>query len=787
MKTFIRNFLSILRRFRLATCLNVAGLSLAFAAFLVIMMQVGYDWYFNAADRHADMIFRLDKINPERGQMALMSRPLADTFIQSSPHIKAGALVDGNRSVFFSVEVDGKYNSYEENCKNVYPEITDVFDFVMVEGSADALKDSEKVLMPQSMARKLFGNQPAVGQILQTQYNTYSVGGVYRDFPKNSSIRNCLYFAFKKDENLHSWNSWNYTLYIRVDKPENAVGLVDHFMEHFDVQAALGENLGKWGMPALCLVPLKEIHFTEGVLYDLTPKTSRQTLWLLLAIAFVIVVIAGINFTNFSMALTPMRIRSINTQKILGSPTGALRMALVLEAILIAMVSFILALLLVHGVRQTFIAALVDADMDLLQHLPLIGLTAGVALLTGMLAGLYPSWYMTSFQPALVLKGSFGLSQEGRKLRNGLIGIQFVASFSLIIGSLFMYLQNYYMHNEPLGYDKDQVIVAELSSKVQGSYKAVASQLKTYSEVEDVAFASVVLSGSDQYMSWGRDYHGEEINYECLIVDAAFMEVMGIQLNDGRYFREEDMQTKHGAYIFNETAHKKYNLQLGDRIDSAQIVGFIPDVKFASFRREVMPMAFFVWGKYRWEEEFTARKYEWAYIKLKAGSDLHEAMHHVRTALDSFDPGYPFNVRFFDEVLDHLYKQEENLSRLITLFSLIAIFISIVGVFGLVVFESEYRRKEIGIRKVLGSTTSEILVMFNKSYLRILLLCFMLAAPLAWYGVSRWLENFAYKTPMRLWVYAVAFVLVSFVTLLTVTFQNWRTANENPVHSIKNE
>ena len=178
-----------------------------------------------------------------------------------------------------------------------------------------------------------------------------------------------------------------------------------------------------------------------------------------------------------------------------------------------------------------------------------------------------------------------------------------------------------------------------------------------------------------------------------------------------------------------------------------EIVGFMPDVKFASFRTEVTPMAFFVWGTNNW-----GNQPNYAYIKVKAGSDLRGAMQHVKTTLQSFDPEYPFNVRFFDEVLNGLYEKERSLSSLITLFSLIAIFISVVGVFGLVVFDSEYRKKEIGIRKVLGSTTEEIIVMFNKTYIRILCVCFVLGAPIAGYVVHRWLENFAYKTPMYWWV-----------------------------------
>ena len=219
-------------------------------------------------------------------------------------------------------------------------------------------------------------------------------------------------------------------------------------------------------------------------------------------------------------------------------------------------------------------------------------------------------------------------------------------------------------------------------------------------------------------------------------------------------------------------------------MDGDEIIGFIPDIKFASFRQEVTPMAFYLWGKYQWGQE--GNYYNTAYVKFKAGSDLRSGMEHVRESLEKFDSEYPFVVRFYDEGLQHTYEKELKIGSLITLFSLVAIFISIVGVFGLVVFESEYKRKEIAVRKVLGSTTGEILYMFNVSYFWILLICFVFGAPVAWYGVHRWLENF-YRTPMYWWVLPLAFLAVGVITFMTVTYQNWHVANENPVKNIKSE
>ncbi|MDR0573770.1 MAG: FtsX-like permease family protein, partial [Tannerella sp.] len=689
----------------------------------------------------------------------------------------------GNNKTFFSVEENGTRHFYEENMALVSPEFTEVFTFDIVEGVKDALKTPENVLIPLSLSRKLFGGQSAVGKQLFGRNGNHTVGAVYRDIPSNSAVNNYIYFSIPESENKQNWGNWNYQVYIRVDDPSNVPLLFENFKQSFDPKELWGQDFS-WEESGMMirLTALPDVHYVTNVLYDNTPKASKQTLFILFAIAIVIVVIAGINFTNFSTALTPMRIKSINTQKVLGGDEQMIRLSIVFEAVFISFLSGLIAIGLVAAFKLTSLSKLVDADLSVTAHPWIVSGTTIVALLTGLLAGIYPARYMTSFSPALVLKGSFGLSPKGKKLRNGLIGIQFVASFALIIGSLFMFLQNYYMQHTSLGYDKDELIVTNLNSKIGEKRDAFTNQLKTFSGIEDATYAAPLLSSSDQYMGWGREYKGEEITYQCLPVDYSFLKVMGVEISEGRDFRREDANTKYGAYVFNEKARQAYGLELGSMIDSAIIAGFMPDIKFASFRTEVTPMAFYVWGTQNWGTQLNH-----AYIKVKAGSDMRAAMSHVRSTLAEFDAEYPFDIRFFDAVMQRLYEKESSLSSLIALFSLVAIFISIVGVFGLVVFDSEYRRKEIGIRKILGSSTREILIMFNKTYLRILIICFVLAAPFAWYAVHLWLENFAYKTPIYWWVYPIAFVVVAAITVFTVTFQNWRAANDNPVNSIKME
>ena len=705
------------------------------------MMQVNYDYTFDRSHRNADAIFRVDIVHGSKGSQAIICRPFARAFAGSSPLIEEGCLLSAwTESRFFYIEDGGQRTSYKEDAWNVTPGVLEVFRFDMLEGSERSLDEPNSVVLPESMARKIFGDESAVGKQLisaNPMEDAKIVKGVYKDFPRNSALKNVMYTSMSPKENYDNWGNWNYFFFVRLGEGMDKAEVLDNFKRNFNAKEAFGNEF-EWGEENsldLRLTSLPDVHFLNNVDFDSMPKASRQTLLVLFSIAFVILIIAGINFTNFSTALTPMRIKSINTQKVLGSSDRTLRGSLLVEAVCVSLFAYLLSLLFLYIIPKTPVVSLVDADISFGAQPMIIAGTAVIAAIVGVLAGLYPSYYVTSFPPALVLKGSFGLSLAGRRMRSVLVGVQFVASFILIIGSLFMYLQNHYMQNAPLGYDKEEMIIVHLNDNINKNRDAFTDRLKSFSGVEDVTYSQFLLSSQDQYMGWGRDYNGNNINFQCLPVSSSFLKVMGIEVKEGRDFRLEDDQKETGCYIFNEKAKAQYELKLNEKIDGDEIVGFIPDIKFASFRQEVTPMAFYLWGKYQWGQE--GNYYNTAYVKFKAGSDLRSGMEHVRESLEKFDSEYPFVVRFYDEVLQHTYEKELKIGSLITLFSLVAIFISIVGVFDLVVFESEYKRKEIAVRKVLGSTTGEILYRFNVSYFWILLICFVFGAPVAWYGMHR--------------------------------------------------
>ena len=354
MKTILRNFFSVLRRFKTASVLNVLGLSIAFVAFMLIMMQVNYDYTFDRSHRNADAIFRVDIVHGSKGSQAIICRPFARAFAGSSPLIEEGCLLSAwTESRFFYIEDGGQRTSYKEDAWNVTPGVLEVFRFDMLEGNERSLDEPNSVVLPESMARKIFGDESAVGKQLisaNPMEDAKIVKGVYKDFPRNSALKNVMYTSMSPKENYDNWGNWNYFFFVRLGEGMDKAEVLDNFKRNFNAKEAFGNEF-EWGEENsldLRLTSLPDVHFLNNVDFDSMPKASRQTLLVLFSIAFVILIIAGINFTNFSTALTPMRIKSINTQKVLGSSDRTLRGSLLVEAVCVSLFAYLLSLLFLY-------------------------------------------------------------------------------------------------------------------------------------------------------------------------------------------------------------------------------------------------------------------------------------------------------------------------------------------------------------------------------------------------------------------------------------------------------
>lgn len=795
MKLMIRNLLYLFKRFKTAVVLNLFGLTIAFAAFLLIVMQVDYEMNYDAMHSKSGRTFRLEANHGEFEHNAIHCLMFSDAFVNSSAHITDYSyrypFYGGERYCQIDeVDDQGEAKVFKENFQLCLPNISDVFDFHMKEGSVGCLSIPGSVLIPESVAKRLFDKQSAIGKRIRMSGSSgwqpvsttiLTIGGVYKDFPGNTTVQNRIYVPMDQLDLLKSsWQMYANEIYVTLDDPLNKEEVLDHFNKTFDFAKS---QMGSAQEIALRLTPLKEVYYTHDTTFDFNPKGHRETNYVLLGIAFLILFIAGINFTNLTTSLIPLRLKTINTHRVLGCSIYKLQAISLIESIVICLISYILALFIVNDLSYTPIANWVDADIRLSQYKGLILLTALIAILTGCLAGLYPAIRSTSYAPALVLKGSFGLSPKGKKVRVALIGFQYTVSIALIIVTLFMGLQNHFMtSSEQLGFNKDQVAIVNLTPEIYAKHKPQYIQkLKDYPGIEDVAFSVYELSKEDDMIDLEYARHEDkDVFFKVFYASENFLSVMDIQVEEGRDFTREDLNKAQSDYIINPAAERDFHLHPGDRFNDRTVLGVSKDFRFNSCRIASSAFVFAL------NNDIPNPKLV-SYIRFNSKTNLQEAVAHVRETLKEIDPTFPFEISFYNTILNNLYQKEQTLGKLISLFGIMAILISIVGVFGLVLFETQYRRKEIGIRKINGATTGQILLMFNKTYIRIVSVCFIISIPIAWMGTQQWLENFAYKTPLHLWVFIVAFLIILSVTIGTVTFRNWQAANENPVNSVKSE
>ena len=436
MKLMIRNLLYLFKRFKTAVVLNLFGLTIAFAAFLLIVMQVDYEMNYDAMHSKSGRTFRLEANHGEFEHNAIHCLMFSDAFVNSSAHITDYSyrypFYGGERYCQIDeVDDQGEAKVFKENFQLCLPNISDVFDFHMKEGSVECLSIPGSVLIPESVAKRLFDKQSAIGKRIRMSGSSgwqpvsttiLTIGGVYKDFPGNTTVQNRIYVPMDQLDLLKSsWQMYANEIYVTLDDPLNKEEVLDHFNKTFDFAKS---QMGSAQEIALRLTHLKDVYYTHDTTFDFNPKGHRETNYVLLGIAFLILFIAGINFTNLTTSLIPLRLKTINTHRVLGCSIYKLRAISLIESIVICLISYILALFIVNDLSYTPIANWVDADIRLSQYKGLILLTALIAILTGCLAGLYPAIRSTSYAPALVLKGSFGLSPKGKKVRVALIGFQ---------------------------------------------------------------------------------------------------------------------------------------------------------------------------------------------------------------------------------------------------------------------------------------------------------------------------------------------------------------------------
>jgi putative ABC transport system permease protein len=774
-----------------SSVLNVLGLTAAFAALYIILVQVHHDLTYNKTLKDSDRIYCLVKKDQNfDAYSSYLCRPIGEYVLNASPDIEAGGCgnIDGNP---VKVRVSDEQSPVSIAITAMNQGARDVFGFELVAGNWDDLTGTNFALS-ESAAQRL-GVQ--VGDVIKyfdgSAWREISIVVIYKDMPKHSDLSSFEMMANFGDNCLDDWKEFSFKYYLKLRKgadPNAITEVAKPAVRQFfrEVQGVeITDEEAKFGLYPVLLTDMYFAHpsnFTPGKM------GNRTTTITLLVIAILVVVIAFINYINFFFAMVPLRLRSINTRKILGSSRFQLVMSFVGESVTMVVIALGLAVAVVTLFRQSTLAALIDTTLNFGQNMGLVALTIGSALLISVAASFYPAMFATSFNPAFALKGTLGTTQKGKAFRIGLIGLQFTVSMVLIICAIFVHEQRQYMMNHEMGFNQECLLESQVSWNLATNRDVVESKLRTDAAIKDLAWGDGGFI-RDARMSWGRKVRGEDAGWEVYPVSWNFLRFMGIDIVEGRDFTEADEQST-GTYIFNEVARDRFNLTLDDQIGGhddqiAEIAGFCKDFNFASLRYGMRPFAFYVYGKSPW------RPCMRLYIRTEAGVDVPALMERITKTLNDLDPdlgdGMSFEVQPFSQSIENQYKKEQNLSQLVNLFTILAIVISLMGVFGLVMFETEHRRKEIGIRRVHGATVQQILAMFNSRFVKIVLVCFVVAVPVSIVIMKRYLEGFAYQVPLHVWVFVLALLAVLAVTIAVVTLRSLRAATVNPVKSLRNE
>ena len=801
--------MSIFRKRKLGTplsaVLNILGMTVAFAALYIILVQVHHDLTYNKEIKDADRVYcvSLPDWYEEGKYMCWLCRPPMEQIILSDPDIEVGGTgyLSGN-----DVDViigDGKAPSVSDpsvliKVSSMNKGALDVFGFELVEGSWDNYTGVWDYAVSESAARKYglsVGGHILIRDWESGQYHDADIVAVYKDMPFNSDLGGFEIICPIADQGINDWSQWSYPYFFKakegVSKDELEASARKIMKEQVlgeesdSSEEEVAESLKR---TAIHLIPLDETYFDNTISNASGSRGNKSTTYTLLAIALLVIVIAFINFVNFFFALVPVRVHSVNTRKVLGASRAGLILDCVMEAVSLIVISLALAAAVVALFRTSSFASLITCTTAFRANISVGIFTILLGLFFAVAASLYPAFYITSFSPALALKGSFASSAKGRVFRYLLVGLQFFISITLIISATFVGLQRKFMMGHDMGFDREELIVANVNRTVGKAAETVTSKLMDDPQIKDITWADgdIVSTGR---MGWGRMYKGEQVNFLCYPVAWNFLRFMGIPVLEGRDFTQADEQCENGVFIFNEAAKNKFGFTLdekfpGHRDEGADIVGICRDFNFSSLKYDVSPIALYIFGKHPWRPLTTL------FVRTETNSDIPAIMRKIRTVVSEIDPTVnpdDVKVQLFDKQLQTQYETETNFSRLITLFTLLAIIISLMGVFGLVMFETEYRRKEIGVRRVNGATVGEILKMFNQEFARIVLVCFVIAVPLTWWIVNRYLSGFAYRVPIYIWVFAAALVVVLLITAIVVTGRCYKAATENPSVTLKKE
>jgi putative ABC transport system permease protein len=798
--TMLKSYVTIafrnLKRHKIYSFINIAGLAIGMACCILILMWIDDEIRYDRFHEQNKNLYRvLNDLNygPYSQLSDSTAYPLGPAMKEEMPEVQEITRLLHTRKILIA---HGKKKYYEENFIFADPSLFSIFTFPFIQGDPQtALSSPASVVITQDTASKYFGSEDPIGKTIQTQnQNDYIVTGVLENIPKNSHIQfgfvGSMERAVAMGARTH-WSGWLYDTFVLLQPNssfEEVNAKLDAWIETKDIEES-----------RYFLQPLADVH-----MYGLQGEGAIRPLTLFSTLALLILIIACINYMNLATARGGTRAKEIGLRKVVGAKKNNIMKQFMSESVLFAIIALLISFILVSLFLPVFnqISGK-DLSMNPAQNKFLFLAILGITLLTGVLAGGYPAVFLSSFQPDRILKGTLSAKKIGMgtaSIRKGLVVCQFVLTIVLIISTTTVYRQMSFIKNQKLGFDQNRLIYTQLRSegnlweqydarKTWMNYETLKNELSQNPNVLDISSATCLPFGAMGGEFGQLDWEGKDPTYQVtmnhMAVDPQFFATFKLEMADGRFFSEE-FPSDSNNFVLNEAAVKATGLEapVGKRftlLDKTGIItGVIKDFHFAPLHNEIEPMVLHMMPYQYW----MYRNYVFARIRT---DNTVQTITSIKEAWDRAIPEYPFEFHFLDDTIDAKYRKEQRLEMILRIFTLLAISISCFGLFGLIAFTAEQRTKEVGIRKVLGASVGSVVRLLSKEFVVLVVLANAIAWPVAYFVMTKWLKNFAYRTEIGLVTFLFSGLAALLIAILTVCYQSIKAALANPVDSLRYE
>jgi len=790
----VRNIL----RHKVYSIINIAGFSVGMACAILILLWVQYELSFDRYHGNADQIFRVAsriEIGEMSGRYAISSLPIGPTLQRDYPEaLKAVRFYPHSRKLLVQYK---EKRFLEDGILYTEDTIFDVFTFPLISGDPKtALATADSLVITEAMAEKYFGFENPIGKILKVEDKVdLKITGVMQNVPLNSHFTfNMLasWELLKEDSNYAHWEKqWiehKFYTYLLLRSEQDAVQLEHKFPAL--IQKHMGqilETLG--GRIEYFLQPLTDIHLHSGLRLEISGNGDIVWVYVLTVVGLFILLIACINYMNLSTARSIHRAKEVGIRKVLGAHRSGLIYQFLGESVILSFFAFFFAIGIVElsiPLFRTLIGS--DIRFDYLNLPWLIPALIGFALLVALFSGCYPALFLSAFHPIRVLAGSFKARTASVNFRSLLVVVQFAISTALIIGSIIALNQLNYVAHKSLGFDKEHVVYLRTrNSSIWQSFDSTKSNFKSHTGISDVTASSRVPGQFPQVqvlVPEGTSLNQSQL-FEYTSIDPDFIPAMDIEISAGRNFSSDYSSDIKEAILINETAARQFRWDnpigrkitfIEDDLITKTVIGVVKDFHFRSLHHKIQPLCI----------DYRPSWFRYIIVKIKPNR-IPEVLQFLEKKWEVLQPAFPFEYSFLDEAFDRQYKFDKKLSQIFSYFTVLAILIACLGLFGLASFTAEQRTKEIGIRRALGASVSEIILLLSKEFTRWVLVANIIAWPIAYLAMNHWLQNFAYRINIGIGNFILAGVLALVIALLTVGYQAIKAARANPVDSLRYE